>query len=430
MNPVEPENALSTASRATSRDSSVLDALLDALIVLAKHKILIGSVVLLAGVAATAAALLTPNIYTGSTKILPPQQGQGSASAMLGQLGVLAAGVGTAALGVKNPGDLYVGMLKSRTIADALVQRFDLRKLYDQKTLTGARTELKNRTAIVAAKDGIITIDVEDESPQRAAAIANAYVSELYKLTQTLAVTEASQRRLFFERQLSQAKENLANAEVALKRTQEATGLIRLDDQGRAIIENIARMRAQVSAKEVQLSALKTFATADNPQYMRIQQELAELRAQLARAEKDPGGDQGEIFVPTRRIAQSGLEYVRRLRDVKYHETVYELLARQFELAKVDEAKEGSLVQVLDPAVVPERKTKPRRAQTIILSVVLAGVAAALISFVREGLANARANPERSRRLSLFREYLGRRRARRESSNSAQSASRAVDRAR
>ena len=255
-------------------------SLLDLLIVLAKHKKLILGLPFLAALLAAGISLLLPNIYTGTTKILPPQQTQSSAAAMLAQLGGLAGGAG-GALGIKNPNDLYIGMLKSRTLGDNLIQRFELQKVYEAKTMFDTRKAIDANTKIASGKDGIITIDFDDKDTKRAAAVANAYVEELYKLTQTLAVTEASQRRLFFEKQLTLAKDSLANAEVALRQTQERTGLIKLDDQGRAIIESVARMRAEIAAKEVQLGAMRTFATKNNPDYVLLVQQLGGLRAQL-----------------------------------------------------------------------------------------------------------------------------------------------------
>jgi tyrosine-protein kinase Etk/Wzc len=384
---------------------TILQGTLDALIVLAKRKRLVLGLPAFVALVAALISVLLPNEFTATARILPPQQSQSAASAMLGQLGGLAMVGGAPMLGLKSSSDIYVGMLKSRTVLDGLVQRFDLRKVYDEKTVTAARLELVRRSSVTAGKDGIIALEVKDRDPQRAADLTNGYVDELYKLKQTLAITEASQRRLFFEKQLMLAKNNLAAAEVALKQTQQATGLVRLDDQGRAIIENVARLRAQISAKEVQLSAMRTFATADNPDYLRVQEEVAELQGQLARAQKNKSADNG-IFVPTGKIAESGLEYVRKLREVKYHETMFELMAKQLELARVDEARDGSVLQVIDGAVRPEEKSGPRRVAIVVLSGILAFFAALLIAFALEALERSRQNPGERRRLDQLLGYL------------------------
>jgi uncharacterized protein involved in exopolysaccharide biosynthesis len=363
--------------------------MIDAALLLLRHKRLLLLVPLVAALVAAAVSLLLPNYYAGVTKILPPQQNQSSAALLVAQLGT-SAGLPASAVGLKNPNELYVGMLKSRTVADRLVERFGLQKLYERDTLEDARRVLAERTAISHGRDGLITIQFEDQDRKRAAAVANGYVEELYRLTQTLAVTEAGQRRLFLDKQLKLTKDALADAEVALKKTQEATGLIKLDEQGRAIIDAVAKLRAQIAAKEVEAGAMRAFATDVNPAYVRLQQEISGLRNELARLEKNNRAGGGDIFVPTGKVPEAGLEYVRRLREVKYYETVFELLAKQFEIAKIDEARDTSLVQVLDEAVVPERKSRPHRARIVIVCAILALLAAIAWALMRDAFARNR----------------------------------------
>lgn len=376
-------------------------SLIDALIFLARHKVLLLGAPLGAAVLAAIISLVMPNVYTGIVKILPPQQNQSAAAMMLTQIGSLA-GLPATSLGIKNPNDLYVGILRSRTIADSLIERFDLQKLYGENTLHDTRRELERRTAISHGRDGIISIHYEDRDRKLSAAVANAYVEELYKLTQTLAVTEAGQRRLFLEKQLKLTRDGLAEAEVALKRTQETTGLIKLDEQGRAIIEAVANVRAQIAAKQVQAAAMRSFATERNPDYYRIQQELTGLRQELARLERSDQPGKGDTFIPTGKVPEAGLEYVRRLRDVKYYETVFELLARQFEIAKIDEARDTSVVQVLDRAIEPERRTRPHRALIVVTAAVLAFMAGLLIALLRDARERALKDPEQARKLDLL----------------------------
>src|SRR5882762_143596 len=266
-------------------------SLLDLLIVLAKHKRLVLGLPLVAAVVAAIVSFLLPNVYTGTTKILPPQQNASATSALLNQLGGALGGLGGlgglagGALGVKNPNDLYVGMLKSRTVADNMISRFELGKLYGEERLSDVRKRLEKETTIAAGREGIITIEVDDKDPKRAADMANAYVDELMKLTKVLAVTEASQRRLFFERQLLQVKDNLTAAEMAARQGLQKGGLAQVDAQGRSMIEVTARLRAQISAKEVQIGSMRTFAAEGNPELQRTQQELEALRRELARIE-------------------------------------------------------------------------------------------------------------------------------------------------
>jgi tyrosine-protein kinase Etk/Wzc len=247
--------------------------LLDQLLIFARYKLFLVAVPIACAVTAFLLSFLVPKMYAGSAQLLPPQQGSsGIASALLAQLGTASSVLPS--LPFKNPSDLYVGLLKSRTIADGLIEKFKLVEGYDVGTLTAARRELAGRTRIGTTRDGLILIEVFDEQPPRAAALANGYVEQLQKLTVGLDITEAAQRRAFFEQQLRAAKENLATSEVAFKQAQISTGLIRVDEQARAIVENIARLRAAISVREVELQGLRQFASARNPDLVRSMEGL------------------------------------------------------------------------------------------------------------------------------------------------------------
>lgn len=379
--------------------------IIDMLIVLARNKSIIIAMPITFAIVSFGIAMVLPSIYTATAKILPPQQSQSNSSALLGQLGSLG-GLAGASLGLKNPSDLYVGMLTSRTVSDNLIHRFDLKKVYETKTDSDTRKILTGVSNILAGKEGIIAIDVDDEDPKRAADLANAYVAELQKLTQTMAITEASQRRLFFENQLKIAKEGLTEAEVNLKNVQEKTGLLQLTGQAEAIIKAAAELKARISSKEVELGAMRSFATASNPEVVRTQNELTGLNEQLKKMERGLNQGEGDVLVPTGKMPAAGLEYVRSVRDVKYYETIYELMAKQFEIAKIDEAKQSSIVQVLDPAVTPDKKSKPRRLP-IILAATFAGFLLSLgVAFAREGIRTMKRDPKQHLRLQLLRNSL------------------------
>lgn len=337
--------------------------LIDLLIVLARHKRTVIVAPIATGIVAFAASFLITPTFTSTAKILPPQQQQSSGvAAMLGQIGGLAGAAGGLA-GLKSPNDLFIGLLESRTIADHLVTRFKLKERYAQPTLDETRKKLAANTVIAEAKKGgFITIATDDKDPQFAADLANAYFEELAQLNQAMALTEASQRRVFFEKQLKEAGNNLAGAEVALRHTQEKTGIIRPDAQVQAIITNLAQLKGAIAAKEVELSSLRTFAAVQNPERLRSQEELRSLQAQVAKLEKNQPSKEGDFMVPVERIPEVGVEYVRSARSVKYYETIFELLAKQFELAKIDEAKDSPSIQLLDKALPAEKKSKPSRA--------------------------------------------------------------------
>ena len=253
---------------------------------------------------------------------------------------------------------------------------------------------MQEATDIQNGKEGFITVAVEDKNRKRAADLANAYVEELRNLTSTLAITEASQRRLFFEQQLNKAKDDLANAEVALKETQQKTGLIQMDSQAKAIIESVAAIRAQIAAKEVEVQAMQFSATEQNPDLLLLRQQLAGLRAQAAKLENQQNSGGGDIQVPTGAVPEAGLQYIRSLRDVKYYETIFELLAKQLEASKLDEARQGAVIQVVDPAVEPDRKTSPKRGLIVVASMMLAFVGSLVWIFTSEFFERVKCDPQ------------------------------------
>jgi tyrosine-protein kinase Etk/Wzc len=368
--------------------------LLDLMIILALHKRLVLGTTLFTGTLAMVVSVLITPSFTSTAKIMPPQQQQNSGvAAMLGQLGGLAAATGGLA-GLKTTNDLYIGLLESRTVSDSLIARFKLKERYATSTMEDTRTVLNSVSDIInGKKDGMISISTSDKDPQFAADLANAYVDELAKLTQTMALTEASQRRLFFEKQLKDTRNQLATAEVALRTTQEKTGMIQPDAQVQAIIANLAQMKGAIAAKEVELNAMRIFATSSNPDLMRAQEELRGLQAQLSKLEKSQPSKDGDFLVPTGKIPEIGVEYVRGVRNVKYHETIFEVLAKQFELAKIDEAKESTSIQLLDRAVPAERRSKPRRA-IITLEGIFGGLLLGIVlAFLREGYLRSRLSP-------------------------------------
>jgi tyrosine-protein kinase Etk/Wzc len=375
------------------------------LIVLAKRKSFIFKFVGVAVILAIITVFLLPKTYTANAVIMPPQQNQSMAlTAMASQLGPLAAMAGKD-LGLRNPSDIYIAMLRSRTVEDNLIDRFSLMSVYSKKLRIDACHRLEERTEITTEKGGTISISVQDRDPQRAANLANAYVDELEKLTKTLNVTEASKRRLFFEREVKMQNEELANAEVALKQTQEKTGLILLDSQSRALIGSLTSLRAGIAAQEVKVQVMRSFATAENPDLVMADQELATMRAQLERLERGQG-KRSIADVPIENVPTAGLEYVRKYRDVKYHEALFALLAKQYEAAKIDEARDALIVQQLDKALRPEKHSWPKRFITVLVATILALLIAIMAAFYLENLERANEDPHFAARLQLFQFYL------------------------
>ena len=377
--------------------------LMDLLLVIAKHNRFILKLTGAAALLSVIYALLQPNIYTGKTVVMPPQQASSSASALLGQLGGLA-GMAGGAIGVKNPSDLYVGMLKSRTVADALIERFKLVDLFKAKTMEPVRGALAGNTVITAGKDGFITIEYSDKDPKLAAALANAYVNELDRLTQTLAVTEAAKRRLFYEKQLKGVREGLDLAESAMKEMQEKTGVIQLEGQSKAILGAEAELRAQIAAKEVELSAMRSFATEQNPDFRRVEQILSSLHSQLTKLEHDNHANNVEM-TSKGKIPELAVEYGHKMRDLKYYEKLFEFMTQQVLVAKIDEAKDAAIIQVVDKALVPEVKSKPKRSMIVLLATILAFFVGIIWAFIKEAGERAGQNPEQTERINLLRRY-------------------------
>ena len=374
-------------------------SLFDLLIVIAERKRIIFGVTAAIAILAIAYTLTLPNIYTATVTLLPPQQNSSAGAALGSQLGGLAALTG---LGLKNPNDIYISMFKSRTVEDAMVKHFGLMQEYHTGLLSDASAAFDGHAAVVSGKDGLIHVYIVDLDPRRAAELANGYVDQFRVLSQYLAITEASQRRLFFERELEQAKENLANAEEALKQTEQTTGVMPLDNQTRVLNETAATLHAQITAREVQIQGMETYATGENAQLVQAQRELDSLRAQLAKVGGSEDSLGGELTIPKGRVPEAGLEYLRKMRDVKYYEAIFDILARQYEAAKLDEAKQGALIQVLDPAVPPDRRSSPRRKYMVIIATIIGFIAGLFVALFHASYQRLRRYPEATVKLRLL----------------------------
>jgi uncharacterized protein involved in exopolysaccharide biosynthesis len=354
-------------------------SLTDALTAVVRRRRMVAAVTLAAAAVSAAVVMLLPVRYTAEAVILPPQPDQPAQSMLMGSLSGLSSlgllgGAGGSAL-FRSPGELFVGLLKSRTVADALIAQFQLKELYRKKNMVDTRKRLAGRTSVETGKDLLIHVRVEDADPARAAAMANAYVDELHHQNSRLALTAAGQRRLFFEEQLDKEKEALASAEAALKNMQQSSGLVYPAGQSEALLRSIAELRAEISMREVQAQAMRLYAAPENPQLRANQEETAALHTQLDKLEKT-GEAAGDPLVPARKIPEASLEYLRKARDVKYHETLFGLLAQQAEAARLDEAKESPVVQVVDRAEPPDKKSWPPRTFFVALATALAAIAA------------------------------------------------------
>lgn len=343
MNRMHSPEALAAV---TADDQHTL-SMLDALVVLAENAKLLTLGTVAAAAIGFGVSYLVPPSYTSVTTIIPPQQQQGGAAGALASLGALA-GVAAGGAGMRNPADQYVALMQSVTVSNRIVDRYKLVQQYGVKFQSDARRELgMNVRFNVGKKDGLITIEVDDTDRQRAADIANSYVDELRQLSDTIAVTEAQKRRVFFERELKQTQARLVQAQQAMQ----ASGLTQgaLKAEPRSAAEGYARLRAAATAAEVRLQTLRRTLADSAPEIQLQESELAALRSQLARLEQSSD-------------VQGGPDYVSKYREFKYQETLFELYARQFEIARADESREGGLIQIVDKAGPAEKKSKPKRA--------------------------------------------------------------------
>jgi uncharacterized protein involved in exopolysaccharide biosynthesis len=337
----------------TGDQASSSDALLA--IVARWRLILFGAMA--AGLVALGVTYLIPQTFTSRLSFLPPQQ-QGSTAQVLASVSALASVAGAAA-GVRTPADQYVALLQSTTVIDALVTRFELQGVYDVKLRMDARRELGDNTRVgLSRRDGLVSVEVDDRSPQRAADIANAYLEELRKLTSRLALSEAQQRRAFFEQQLKQTRDRLTAAQIAMQSSGFNAGALKAEP--RAAAEAYARLRADLTVAEVRLQASRGALVDTAPEVVQQQATVSALRGQLARVES--AGDR-----------EGGPDYVSKYREFKYQETLFDLFARQYELARADEAREGLLFQIIDTAQPAEKKSRPKRALTALVATFVAG---------------------------------------------------------
>lgn len=406
----EASSAFTNSPNAKSQQQEKEISLLDLLAAIGRKKHIVLLTVTVAVVIGLLLAFLLPRKYTAETTLLPPQQQRSLGSMLSSQLGSLGAlaSLSGHSLGLKNPNDMYVAMFRSQAVEDAMIRKYGLMREYHAKLLSIARKDFEKHTSVDgSSKDGLLRITVTDRSPQRAAQLANGYVQQFRNLSNHLAITDAGQRRLFFQQQMEAAKNKLTQAEVALEQTEEKSGMIELDGQASALIETGARLRAQIAAQEVEIQGMQSFAAPGNPNLIQAEHELSALRAQSAKLTGKSGNPANQLILPRGKLSSAALEYIRKYRDVQYDQTIFGILAKQYEAAKLDEAREGALIQVVDPATPPDHKSSPHR--LLILGGSLAGglFLGIFLALAAAGMEHLNQNPESRAQLQAVREAFG-----------------------
>lgn len=371
-----------------SVDESEPPSILDLMLPLLRHWKLLCFGSLAVGIVALGITFAITPTFTARTSFLPPQQQQSNAMAALASLGGLAGLAGSAA-GLKSPADQLVALMQSVTVEDRLIEQFDLMKVYKTEFKSDTRMLLEKYTRIaIGKKDGLISIEVDDHSPKRAADMANQYVAELRRMTGVLTVTEAQQRRAFYDAELGKARAGLAKAQATLQASGFSSSALRVEPKAAA--EGYARLKAEATAAEVRLQTLRSSLVDNTPEVQRQMAALTALREQLTRLERtqDSGAD---------------ADYLGKYREFKYQEALFELFARQYESARLDESREGPLIQVVDTALPPEVKSKPRRGSTAVIVTLIAFAMLSIFVVKRDAWRRAMKDPGTARKVDRLR---------------------------
>ncbi len=370
--------------------------LIDYFMVLLKHKRMIFFIVALAIILSVVVSLLLPKMYTATARVLPPKEPDSGLSTLLTQSGGPLGSLAGSFMQGKTTSDLYVGMLKSRTVADVLIKEFNLKELYKKKYLEDVYKHLAKRINIrVSRKDQIISVSVEDKDPKRAADMANTYLEALDRINRTVNITEGQRKRIFLETRLKEAKNDLSRAEIELKEFQEKYKLVSIEEQAKVAIEGAAKIKGEIIVAQTELEVLKQFGTGRQNEAIMLQSKIVALQNQLAKIEsgnpemnvlKEHGMVEGEsnFYIPFNELPALGMQLGRLIREAKIQEKVFELVTSQYEMAQIEEAKDVNTIQVLDRAVPPDKKSSPKRSLIVILSTVVALFLSIFLAFFVE----------------------------------------------
>ena len=345
-----------------------------------------------------------PKIFESTATIIAPKESAGGSAGLAAALAATGAGqfLGGILPATGSNRDTFVAILKSRTMAQDQVDRFKLMEYYKAKYAEAAIKALQGATDISVSREGVISVKVADKDPKLAADIANAYVVNLDRMFAKLGTTDASRQRAFVAERLETTERALRQAEDALKRFQEKHEAIVIQEQAKTALETSARLKGEIIANEVALEVMRSFATESNPQLQQQKRRVEEMKRQLGQmeygagmevpfGEGNPSGSRRAIQVPFTKMPELGTELVRLIRDVKVQETVYTLLTQQFEQAKIMEARDTPVVQVLDRAVPAERKSRPSTILNMAIAGTLSLFVAIFLAFFLEYLARMRA---------------------------------------
>lgn len=354
---------------------------LDILTVIGNYKGMILGITFIFTLVTVVLSLIMTPIYTGRTLVMPPQQQQSTASSALAGLSSVA-GLAGGALGLKSQDDMYIAFMTSEGFQTKIIQRFELQTRYHANLIIDARQALNSRVRLFSdKKSSLMSIEVDDPDPVFAAKMANGYVQELGIFLGKIAITEAQQRRLYFENQIKKTQDDLTQAEVTFRETQERSGLQIPSAVADIGIKEIAELHGQIRARELQLQAMSSFATPQNAEVKKLMTELLAMRTHLGKLEM------GSSTEGSKGALQQGA--LLAYRNMKVQESILESLVKQYEFAKVDESKDAPLIQVVDAASIPERRTSPKRTIMVLTSAMAGLFLGILLAFLRNMFLNA-----------------------------------------
>jgi uncharacterized protein involved in exopolysaccharide biosynthesis len=375
-------------------------SLIDLLVVLARHRLAVLGLPLAFACAAVAATLLMRDVYTASASVVPVQQAQSNpAAALIGQLDL--GGFGSALN--NRTAELFARILQSRKVGEEVVGKFKLVVRYEAKTPAEALAVLAKKIEVdIDNKSGIVKLSVDDWNPAVSADMANYFVDRLKQATREITLSEATQRRVFYEQQLALARTRHRQTEADFKAYQTTTGVFGLDQQAGNTLGLIAKLDAEITAKEIQLRILRTTMTDGNPQVQAVLENIKGLRGRMATLKNTKSDADSSLG----QLSAVSTEYSRLLRELKYQESVVDLLTKQYEMAKLDEAKNAPVVQVLDFAVAPEEHSKPKRKLIVLGALFAGGLMGVLYAFMAEAYLQARREPEQAAKLDQIRRHM------------------------
>jgi tyrosine-protein kinase Etk/Wzc len=391
---MQPDNT-SGSTKQKSRDASE-GSLPNRIDVLIKHRKLVGYIVGVTFILSIVTSLLLPNMYVATARVLPPQENNQGFSSLFASADDPLSGLAGSILGKTTPASLYIGIMKSRTVADALIRKFKLKELYDHNYIEDVYFTLEDRSTIeISKKDQLINVSVMDRDPKRAADLANGYVEMLDLINRKLNITEGKRKRLFLEGRLKEVRNDLKKAEMNLRSFQEKHQIVSIQEQAKVAIEGAAEIKGQLIAAQTELEVLKKFGTENQVEAVILNARIEELKKQLDYIEKGQNREmdsnnpaetvkRSNFYIPFEDLPHLGMQLMQLMREAKIQEKLFELLAAQYEMAQIEEAKDVDTIQVLDTAVPPEKKSSPRRSAIVISSVTISAMISFLLAFLLE----------------------------------------------